>query len=219
MADALRAERPEVRALSHEVRLRLREKLRNRPDPRGQPGGGAFGRERKRVRPQVDPAGRERTLARRLVALVGVERDVEGGVARPRLQDAVVEVEAVHFRAHDVVIDLSADGPAARIDRGQATLPVDELPVLRGHGGRAVVRHAVDELRLLEGSPSGKQRDQVFVTDAPGRSARSVADVRSGERGGEQTGGRHGAKWEKHLRILNPTSSCPAGDLVKCSEA
>ena len=78
----------------------------------------------------------------------------------------MVEVEAVHLRADDVVVHLLRDGPGLRVDRGQAALVAGQLAALRGHGGGPVIRHAVHELRPLERPPFAEQRDEVVVSSA-----------------------------------------------------
>ena len=75
----------------------------------------------------------------------------------------MVEVEAVHLGAHDVVVHLRGRRPAGRVEGGEAALVGGELAVLRGHRARRVVGHAVHELRLLERAPRGEERDQVVV--------------------------------------------------------
>ncbi len=102
------------------------------------------------------------------VQLIAYEwRQALGGFD-PRLQNPVIEVEAVQLGAHDLVVDLLRDGPAAEVERGEAPPVGLELPLLRGHRGGGVVRNALDELRLLERSPVPKERDQVLVPRAPG---------------------------------------------------
>ena len=74
------------------------------------------GRERKGVRPELDDRVVGRPLVRGRVALVGPQRLVVRGIARPRAQHAQIEVEPVHQRADERVIDLLLDRPALRID-------------------------------------------------------------------------------------------------------
>ena len=171
----LRSVEPEVVPVAREVDLRLREQARNRADLGADLRRG-LRRQRVLVRPELEGAGRVRPFARRLVALLPEHRDVEGGDVRPRLQDAVVEVEPGELRAHDLVVDLLRDGPRARIDRGQTLLPGLELLLLRGHRGGAVVRHSVHELRLLERAPVSKEGDEVLVSAGRRRGMRASSD-------------------------------------------
>ena len=190
LADALRAEDPEIPAVAGQVGLRLRQEPRDRAHSRGERRGALRGKG-KLVGPELHGAVRERALARGLVALLREDRDVEGRVIGPGLQDAVVEVEARELRAHDVVIGLLRDRPAARIDRGQPPAPRRELLLLRGHRGGAVVRHPVNEPRLLECPPLPKERDQVLVARAPGTRGRAAGAAADERRGREQTGDSH----------------------------
>ena len=157
--------------MADEIRLRL---LEESGDDRkaGSDLSCVLRREWKRVLPDIDAARRERPLPRRLIALVEKDRDVERRVVRPRLQHAMIEVEPVHLRADDVVVDLLRNRPGARIDRGQPIHVAGEITTLRRHRRCRVVRHAVHALRLLECSPVSEEREHVLVARAPRGSGR-----------------------------------------------
>ena len=117
-------------------------------------------REGKGVGPQLDQRVVSRPLVRRGIALIGPDRCIEGGVARPGLEHADVEVESVHLGPHQVVVDLVPYRPATRVDRGQPALIGRQLLVLLHHCRGGVVRCALQQRRPLEGSPLPEERDQ-----------------------------------------------------------
>ena len=67
---------------------------------------------------------------------------IEARVLRPGPHDAVVEVEAVHFRPDDVVIDLPPTA-SARVDRGEPVLEFIRALFLGGHRRGRIVGNAV----------------------------------------------------------------------------
>jgi hypothetical protein len=99
------------------------------------------------------------------------------------LEDPVIEVEPVHLRAKQVVVDLLGQGPARGIDLREPYPEPVEPAVLRGHRRPAVVRDAVRDRRLLEGAPVGEQRDQVLVA---GRLLRDGSGGRARARGEDE---------------------------------
>ena len=143
---------PEVVRVAGEVAARLLEERRH---DRELPGELPFVRARERVRigPQLDEVVMRRAFVRGRVALLGPDALVEGRIARPGLEHARVEVEAVHLGAHERLVDLGIDGPSARIDRLQAA--AEALQVLQaareGRGG--VVGGAVEQGRPFESAP------------------------------------------------------------------
>ena len=149
LADALRAVDPEVAAVA---RSGWSSPARGAPgSPRSPashlrgaaPARAETGRSRARRRPDG-----ERALARGLVALLREDRDVEGRVVGPGLQDAVIEVEAVHLRAHDVVVHLLRRW-ASRAGRSR-----------RGAAGRRRARAAAPPSRPRR-SPARRRRASV----------------------------------------------------------
>ena len=90
----------------------------------------------------------------------------------------MIEVEAVHLGADHLPVDLALDRPSGRIDGGQTALIRRKLALLRGHRLRRVVRHAVDELRLLRCAPVGEERRQIFITAGCGPGTRCTRRTR-----------------------------------------
>ena len=160
IVQAARAVDPEVVTVAGEVGPRLREELRDRREPPCQLR--RFLRAQgKRVLPEIDTAPGKRPLARGLVALVRIDRDVKRGIALPGAEHPVVEGEPVHLRAHEVPVDLLGHRPARRVEFPEPRLPRGQLAPLRIHRGGAVVRHAVDEPRPLECAPLGEEGDEL----------------------------------------------------------
>jgi hypothetical protein len=186
-SDGLRPVVPDVLLVARQVVLRLREQSRHRLDSGAHLRGVGRG-ERELVAPDLDGAQRERSLARRLVALLVEHRDVEAGIVDPGLQDPVVEVEAVQLGADNVVVDLLRNRPAARIDRREALAIRLDLALLRGHCSGAVIRHPVDDLRFLERPEVLEESDEVVVARAARRIGRRVRGASADERSDEQTG-------------------------------
>jgi hypothetical protein len=113
--------------------------------------------------PELGGSRARSALARRLIALRAEDRDVERGVVGPRPQHAVIEVEAVHLRADDVVVDLLRDRPGRGLDGGEPIPIGAEVLVLGGHRGRPVVRDAVDQDRRLEAAPVREEPEEIGV--------------------------------------------------------
>lgn len=65
-------------------------------------------------------------------------------VQSPGPEHAVLELEPVHFRAHEVVVDLLLHGPRRGLERGQLALEALDLRELCGHRGLAKVRSGQD---------------------------------------------------------------------------
>ena len=95
---------------------------RARHDTLGDCFSASPGDERKAYSSRAPRARRKWPLARRLVALARKHRDVERRIVRPGPEHAVIEVQAVHLGADDVVVHLLGDRPAAWIDRREACL-------------------------------------------------------------------------------------------------
>ena len=161
-AHAAGAVDPEVLPGSDQVLPRLGEERRDRLE-RGPDRGHARRVERQRVLPELEAPARVVPLARRLIALRAEDRDVERGVVGPRPQHAVIEVEAVHLRADDVVVDLLRDRPGRGLDGGEPIPIGAELAVLGGHRGRPVIRDAVDQDRRLEAAPVREEPEKIGV--------------------------------------------------------
>ena len=125
-------------------------------------------RERVVVGPGIDPAVDHGAFMGRDVALRQEHDHVEGRIARPGTAHAVVEVEPVHLRAHQVPVDLFGDGPTLGGQGVQAQLPLRELGLLPGHGGGGVVRDAIHEFGHLEGPPLLEELHQVGVGSRAG---------------------------------------------------
>ena len=155
--DTCRAELPEILAIADEILPRLFEKAGNCSDA-GSHSVCISGSEREAVAPDLHRAERVVPFAGGLIAPAGKHRDVERGIVRPGPQHAVVEVQPVHLGTDDVPVDLLRDRPAGPIDRGQTSLEGGERFVLRGHCRSGVVRHSVNDARLLEFAPFLEQR-------------------------------------------------------------
>ena len=104
---------PEVVRVAGEISPRLREEGRDDRELAGELRLG-LARERERVRPELDDVVMDRAFMRRRVALLGPDAEIEGGVARPGLEHAGVEIEAVHLRADERLVDALLDRPVAR---------------------------------------------------------------------------------------------------------
>ena len=120
-------------------------------------------RQRIVVGPGIDPPVNHGALVGRDVALRQEHDHVEGGIARPGTAHAVVEVEPVHLRPHQMPVDLFRDRPALGGEGVQAQPPLREFGVLARHRRGGVVRDAVDELGHLEGAPLLEELDQIRV--------------------------------------------------------
>src|SRR5438874_6461598 len=97
-------------------------------------------------------------------ALVRKCGDVEVGIARPRSQNPVIEIEAVHLRPDDLVIDLLRHRPFPRVQRSKPRLKIPKLAVLARHRRRRVIGDAVHDPRLLERAPLREERDEIRRT-------------------------------------------------------
>ena len=129
--------------------------------------------------PQLEGTRESGTFPGGRVALLRDHGGVEAGMTRPGPEHAVVELQAVHLGANQVPVHLLGHRPAPRIDRLQPAPEVVETRLLRGHGGRRVVRHPVHDPGLLELSPLREQGQEVLVPLARRR--------RLGRRDGGQT--------------------------------
>ncbi len=158
---------PEVARIAGEVLARLFQQRRDRPQQGGEVGGLLAGK-REAIPPEFDRPVRLVALARRLIALLVEHGEIESGTPRPWAQDAMIEIEAIHLRAHDLEIDLPRHGPALDVERCQPALPAGQRAVLRGHRGSGVVGDAVDDLGTLERAPLSEESDQVIVAGARG---------------------------------------------------
>ena len=78
----------------------------------------------------------------------------------------MIEVQAVHLGADDVVVHLLGDWPCAWIDGGEACLITRESFLLRGHRARGVVGDAVLQRGPLKRAPLGEEREQILVACA-----------------------------------------------------
>ena len=103
-------------------------------------------------------------FVRRHIALRRPHGLVEGRVAHPGLEHAVIEIKSVHLGAHDVPVDLLCDRPPARVDGMQARQVIPEFFVSRGKPRSRVIGRTVKHWRPLEITPFGKQGQQVLVT-------------------------------------------------------
>ena len=91
---------------------------------------------------------------------VGNDVDVAAGVLDPGLHDAVAEVQAVHLRPHEVVVDLLRHGPRRRLQLGELALEALEGTVLAGNGLRGEVRLVLLEHALLEAAELLEEGDE-----------------------------------------------------------
>ena len=188
LLEDFRSEDPEVTAVAGQIALRLCEQARDRAQPRVHLRGIRF-RDRLLVAPELDRALREGALALGLIAFLRKERDVVGGVVRPRFQHPVVEVERAHFRAHDLVVDLLRNGPAGRVDRREPLLVTLERLLLRQPSPPACspARRSRASASGRRGSPcrtSRDRRNRLPRRQAPPRARRRApesprADTRS----------------------------------------
>ena len=128
-----------------------------------------FARQRELVGPELDDVVVNRALVRRRVALLGPDTHVIGGVARPGLEHAGIEVEAVHFCAYERLVDLRLERPAAAVDGFEPAAPGRELMQAPGGGRGRVVRSAVLQGRVLEGAPFLEQLYESVITRRRGR--------------------------------------------------
>ena len=120
--------------------------------------------ERVTVQSLVDAANREGAFARRLIAFVTVDRDVERRVVRPRLEHAVIEIEAVHLGTDDGGIDLLVDRPCVGRNRIQPCLPTWKFRSLTLHRCGAVVGDSVLHGGCLKGTPFLEEAHQAGVS-------------------------------------------------------
>ena len=165
---------PEVVRIAGEVAARLLEERRDDaraavasfPSSSRESGYG--------IGPQLDEAVMRRALVRGRVALLVPDALVEGRVARPGLEHARVEVEAVHLGAHERLVDACLDRPGARVDRLEAA--AEALQVLqaprKGRGG--VVGRAVAQRRPFEGAPLLEELHERVIDRAPRAPRRRV---------------------------------------------
>ncbi len=114
-ADVADAGDPQVARVAGQVLARLLHQRRDDRQVGDQPLLFLWA-QRKIVGPQLGHGVVRRPFVRGNVALVGPDRLVERGVARPRAQHPQVEVVAVHLRADEVPVDLQLDRPAGRVD-------------------------------------------------------------------------------------------------------
>src|SRR5439155_25334824 len=166
----------------------------------------------KAIRPELHRPVRLWTLARRLVALLVEDGDVERRISGPGTQDPVVEIQPVHLRARDLDIDLARDGPAAHVEGGEPALKGGQLAVLGGHRRRAVVRNASDEPGALEGAPFAEESKEIRVVAVArcGRSRRSAGAA--GEKCGGERSGRMAHGRRSYAATRSGTRVCPSPD-------
>src|SRR5262245_39754831 len=90
----------------------------------------------------------------------------------------MIELEAVHLGANDLIVHLLWDWPSRWIDHREARSVTSQVFVLRRHRRRRIVRDTIDNLRTLKRTPIGEQRHEVFVS----RAARTRGARRGGRR-------------------------------------
>ena len=210
--------KPEIAGVrGGEVRLRLRQEPGDGPDPLRQLGGVRVG-EGVVVGPEIDEPVDHRALVGRNVALGREDADVEPGIARPRTAHPVVEVEPVHFGAHQVPVDLFGDRPALGGERIQPGPPGGKLRLLPRHRLGGVVRNAVPELGPLEGPPLIEEGGQVLVgARRPGRRRRRFGPA-PGKRQGEQQG-RQEPQRNGFGRVVQDHGGSPGPPIVRAAGA
>src|SRR5262249_40893442 len=162
LAHAPRAMNPQIPPVPNQVAPGLIEQRRDCAKAKSDVGR-ARRIEGPGVAPQLEAPARVMSLARRLVTLGRKHGDVEGRIVRPRPQHAVIEVEPVHLRADDVVVDLLRDRPARRIHGSEPSAVRGKLALLTGHRGRPVVRNAIDEDRWLEPAPVLEELEEIVI--------------------------------------------------------
>ena len=177
-AHRARAGDPEIARVAGQVALRLAQQRRDAAQFCGQLRL-VGSRERERVRPEFDHGVVRRSFVGRRVALSGPDRLVERGIAHPRLQDMDVEIEAVHLRANERVVDLLIDGPGVRLDRFQ---PASARSLsARRCAAFAIVRQRCSPARL-QAAAAARMHDH-SVNSCPDRSlvtaGRGVAVARA----------------------------------------
>ncbi len=104
----------------------------------------------------------EQDRIRHIVLGIG-DGHIERGHPRPRPEDPVVEEEAIHLGADEIVVDPLSDGPAAGIHGRQTLLINRKLVVLLFHRRGAIVGNAVDDLRLHEFPPFLEKLNKVSI--------------------------------------------------------
>ena len=104
-----------------------------------------------------------RSLVSGCVALLRPHGLVERRVARPRAEDAKIEVEPVHDRSDESMVDLLLDRPPVRAGRRQTRLKGLQGHAAGGDGRRAVVGCAVLERRPLEGGELREEFQQTVI--------------------------------------------------------
>jgi hypothetical protein len=99
----------------------------------------------------------------------------------------VVELEPVHLGPDDLVVDAPFDGPALRVDRGEAVLEGFDPALLRGHGRGRIVGHAVDDPRLLELAELLPEGEEIFVAPSIGYTRVVAAPLPEASAGAERS--------------------------------
>jgi hypothetical protein len=190
LLDGADAGHPQIARVAGQVQLRLRKQRRDALQFPGEPGC-VGGREREGVLPHLDDRVVRRTFVRGRVALRRPDLGVERRIALPRLEDAQVEVEAVHLGAQQVIVDLLRDRPRLRLDRLQPGLISLQLRVLAGKRRRRVVRRALAQRGPLELAPLGEQRGQILIAALRGcgTCGWAAGDRSHGEDSGCETSG------------------------------
>ncbi len=121
------------------------------------------GGEGEGVGPELGGGVMGRPLVGGYVAAGGPDGLVEGRVARPGPEDAVVEVVAVHLGLDEVPVYPLGHRPAGGVD-GQQSLPqTEESGPAVGKGGGGVVGGAVAQERLFESAPVGEEGGELVL--------------------------------------------------------
>ena len=173
-----------------------------------------------RIVVQLDGAVNRRPFLRGRVALGGDHRRVVRRIASEGLEYTQVVLQAVHFSAHQVAIDLLADRPSGGGDVPQALLQALKCRSTPGVGRGGVVRNtAVDAGRLLECPPFLEQRHELLIRG--GRCLRSAhrglrdGEGHDGERQRQSAGGCHAGAMIARARgvrvVVIETASASAG--------
>lgn len=126
-----------------------------------------------------------RSLFRGRIALVRLDRRVERGVARERLEHGELILHAVHFGAHEMPVHLLGNAPPGGVDGLQAALQCRQRDTSPGRGAGSVVGHSRRTRRRFERAPFGEQAHQLRI-GATGSSRLGTGHGRPDEARGER---------------------------------